>query len=142
MTIFFYPFIQVERFGYFASKDASNIGENEKVAWLDALDLNDIQIELSSEDESILIENETGNIESNVSFISKESLTMSGTVIELDFPAIQIIGVYDGGIRLNNREFLLVNPTTIELTTARKATLVDGLTSAVTVDYTHLKTDI
>ena len=133
---------EVERFGSLASKDASNIGENEKTAWLDALDLNDLQVELTSEDESILIENESGNIENNISFLTEEFDNLPSGFVVLDFPSIQILGIYDGGIRLNKTEYTLTTPQRIQLLTSRKATLVDGLTTVLTVDYIHLKTDL
>lgn len=151
--------------------DASNLNNEQKEAWKNVLEVgeipqnvalvdngestevfNKVQVlelvsnnsdsNLVSEDSSIFFERETQNIESNVSFFTEEFTDLDFNSVGVSFPAIQILGVYDGGIRLNKDEYQLKTNQIIELTTARKATLVDGLTTVVTVDYTHLKTDI
>lgn len=99
-------------------------------------------VNLSSDDESILIDNATKNIESNVSLISYESEDLMTDLVVLPFPAIQILGVYDGGLKLNTNEYEIMTPTRIKISTARKYTLISSLPNMVEVQYTHLKTDI
>lgn len=155
-----------------AKLDASNLNDANKDAWKVALDVSNLpdnigivddgesqqvyskdQIEekiatlnfdvtLVSEDESILIDNDAKNIESNVSLISDEFETLMTDLVVLSFPAIQILGVYDGGLKLNTNEYQIMTPTRIKILSVRKYTLISPLPNVVEVQYTHLKTDL
>ena len=82
---------------------------------------------LSSFDESILIETD-GNIEGNVSLFTEY---FQQQVCELNFIPIQIIGVYQDGIKLLPEEFNITLPKTITITTYS--------TEKIEIQYTHLK---
>ena len=85
------------------------------------------QNKLSSFDESILIETD-GNIEGNVSLFTEY---FNQQVCELNFTPIQIIGVYQDGIKLLPEEFNITLPKTITITTYS--------TEKIEIQYTHLK---
>lgn len=96
-----------------------------------------------SEDNSLLIEPETKNIESNVSIFSQEFENFNNNVAVLSFPAIQILGVYDGGVKLNSNEYQLISPIRLELLAPRKHTLTsEFFPDVIEIQYTHLKTDL
>ena len=82
---------------------------------------------LSSFDESILIETD-GNIEGNVSLFTEY---FNQQVCELNFVPIQIIGVYQDGIKLLPEEFNITLPKTITIKTYS--------TEKIEIQYTHLK---
>ena len=153
-----------------AKLDASNLNDSNKQSWKTALGVSalpdnmalvddgylpnvynkgqidtklaDINVKLVSEDESILIDNDTKNIESNVSLISDQYETLMTDLVVLSFPAIQILGVYDGGLKLNTNEYQIMTPTRIKILSVRKYTLISPLPNVVEVQYTHLKTDL
>ena len=85
------------------------------------------QKKLSSFDESILIETD-GNIEGNVSLFTQY---FQQQVCELNFVPIQIIGVYQDGIKLLPEEFNITLPKTITIKTYS--------TEKIEIQYTHLK---
>ena len=85
------------------------------------------QKKLSSFDESILIETD-GNIEGNVSLFTEY---FNQQVCELNFTPIQIIGVYQDGIKLLPEEFNISLPKTITIKTYN--------TEKIEIQYTHLK---
>ena len=85
------------------------------------------QKKLSSFDESILIETD-GNIEGNVSLFTEY---FNQQVCELNFIPTQIIGVYQGGIKLLPEEFNITLPKTI--------TIITYSTEKIEIQYTHLK---
>ena len=85
------------------------------------------QKKLSSFDESILIETD-GNIEGNVSLFTEY---FQQQVCELNFIPIQIIGVYQDGIKLLPEEFNISLPKTI--------TIITYSTEKIEIQYTHLK---
>ena len=82
---------------------------------------------LSSFDESILIEPD-GNIEGNVSLFTEY---FNQQICELNFIPIQIIGVYQDGIKLLPEEFNITLPKTITITTYSS--------EKIEIQYTHLK---
>ena len=82
---------------------------------------------LSSFDESILVETD-GNIEVNVSLFTEY---FQQQVCELNFTPIQIIGVYQDGIKLLPEEFNISLPKTITIKTYS--------TEKIEIQYTHLK---
>ncbi|MCU7615676.1 hypothetical protein NZ698_00580 [Chryseobacterium sp. PBS4-4] len=98
-------------------------------------------VTLTSDDESILIENSTKNIESNVSLFSDQFESLMTDIVVLNFSAIQILGVYDGGLKLNTNEYEIISPTRIRILSVRKYTLLPPIANVVEVQYTHLKTD-
>ena len=85
------------------------------------------QKKLSSFDESILIEPD-GNIEGNVSLFTEY---FNQQVCKLNFTPIQIIGVYQDGIKLLPEEFNITLPKTITIKTYS--------TEKIEIQYTHLK---
>lgn len=87
-----------------------------------------------SEDNSLLIEPQTKNIESNVSIFSDEFETLPANIAVVSFPMVQVLGVYDSGIRLNASQYTLLAPTRIELIEPRLGEYLE-------IQYTHLKTD-
>ena len=89
--------------------------------------LNNKQDKLSSFDESILIETD-GNIEGNISLFEEY---FEQQVCELNFIPIQIIGVYQDGIKLLPEEFNITLPKTITIKTYS--------TEKIEIQYTHLK---
>ena len=90
-------------------------------------DIDTKQKQLSSFDESILIESD-GNIEGNVSLFTEY---FQQQVCELNFIPTQIIGVYQDGIKLLPEEFNITLPKTITITTYSS--------EKIEVQYTHLK---
>lgn len=98
--------------------------------------------DIVSEDSSLLIEPDTSNIESNVSLFSEEFENYSSTTLSLSFPAIQILGIYDGGLKLNSNEYELIGSSRIEILSVRKYTLIATLPNVIEIQFTHLKTDI
>ena len=85
------------------------------------------QKKLSSFDESILIEPD-GNIEGNVSLFTEYFQQQE---CELNFIPIQIIGVYQDGIKLLPEGFNITLPKTITITTYSS--------EKIEIQYTHLK---
>ena len=85
------------------------------------------QKKLSSFDESILVEPD-GNIEGNVSLFTEY---FNQQICELNFTPIQIIGVYQDGIKLLPEEFNISLPKTITIKTYS--------TEKIEIQYTHLK---
>lgn len=98
--------------------------------------------DIVSEDNSLLIEPDTNNIESNISIFSEEFANHPTSLVSISFEPIQILGVYDGGLKLNTNEYEQQTPTRINLTGVRKYTLIPELQNMIEVQYTHLKTDI
>ena len=90
-------------------------------------DIDTKQKKLSSFDESVLIETD-GNIEGNVSLFTEY---FQQQVCELNFIPIQIIGVYQDGIKLLPEEFNITLPKTITITTYS--------TEKIEIQYTKLK---
>ena len=85
------------------------------------------QKKLSSFDESILIESD-GNIEGNVSLFTEY---FNQQVCELNFNPIQIVGVYQDGIRLSNSEYEIILP--------KKIKIKGYVDENIEIQYTHLK---
>ena len=85
------------------------------------------QCKLSSYDESILIEND-GNIESNVSLFEEY---FNQQECELNFTPIQIIGVYQDGIKLLKSEYEIILP--------KKIKIKEYVDENIQIEYTHLK---
>ena len=85
------------------------------------------QDKLSSFDESILIEND-GNIEGNVSLFEEY---FEQQECELNFIPIQIIGVYQDGIRLSKSEYEIILP--------KKIKIKEYVDENIQIEYTHLK---
>ena len=84
-------------------------------------------INLSSYDESILIEND-GNIEANVSLFEEY---FEQQECELNFTPIQIIAVYQDGIKLLNSEYEIILP--------KKIKIKEYVDENIQIEYTHLK---
>ena len=82
---------------------------------------------LSSFDESILIEND-GNIEGNVSLFEEY---FEQQECELNFEPIQILGVYQDGIKLSNSEYEIILP--------KKVKIKEYVDENIQIEYTHLK---
>ena len=82
---------------------------------------------LSSFDESILIEPD-GNIEGNISLFEEY---FEQQECELNFIPIQIIGVYQDGIRLSNSEYEIILP--------KKIKIKEYVDENIQIEYTHLK---
>lgn len=93
----------------------------------------DVDVELTSMDESLIIDD--NNIQSNISMLSEEFETVVGDLVVLSFPAIQIIGVFDSGIKLNSTQYNLDTTQRITLIAPRVGDYIEVL-------YTHLKTDL
>ena len=85
------------------------------------------QDKLSSYDESILIESD-GNIEGNVSLFQEY---FEQQICELNFTPIQIIGVYQDGIKLLNSEYEIILP--------KKIKIKEYVDENIQIEYTHLK---
>ena len=85
------------------------------------------QDKLSSYDESILIESD-GNIESNVSLFEE---SFEQQECELNFIPIQIIAVYQDGIKLSNSEYEIILP--------KKIKIKEYVNENIQIEYTHLK---
>ena len=82
---------------------------------------------LSSFDESILIEN-NGNIEGNVSLFEEY---FEQQECELNFTPIQIVAVYQDGIKLSNSEYEIILP--------KKIKIKEYVDENIQVQYTKLK---
>ena len=89
--------------------------------------LNNKQDKLSSFDESILIEN-NGNIESNVSLFEEY---FEQQECELNFTPIQIVAVYQDGIKLLSSEYEIILP--------KKIRIKEYIDENIQIEYTHLK---
>ena len=85
------------------------------------------QDKLSSYDESILIEN-GGNIEANISLFEEY---FEQQECELNFTPIQIIAVYQDGIKLLNSEYEIILP--------KKIKIKEYVDENIQIEYTHLK---
>ena len=85
------------------------------------------QDKLSSYDESILIEND-GNIEANVSLFEEY---FEQQECELSFEPIQIVAVYQDGIKLLNSEYEIILPKRIKIK--------EYVDENIQIEYTHLK---
>ena len=82
---------------------------------------------LSSFDESILIEND-GNIEGNVSLFEEY---FEQQECELNFTPIQIVAVYQDGIKLLKSEYEIILP--------KKIKIKEYVDENIQIEYTHLK---
>jgi hypothetical protein len=82
---------------------------------------------LSSFDESILIEN-NGNIEGNVSLFEEY---FEQQECELNFTPIQIVAIYQDGIKLSNSEYEIILP--------KKIKIKEYVDENIQIEYTHLK---
>ena len=82
---------------------------------------------LSSYDKSILIEN-NGNIEANVSLFEEY---FEQQECELNFTPIQIIAVYQDGIKLLSSEYEIILP--------KKIKIKEYVDENIQIEYTHLK---
>ena len=85
------------------------------------------QDKLSSYDESILIE-DGGNIEGNVSLFEEY---FEQQECELNFTPIQIVAVYQDGIKLLNSEYEIILP--------KKIKIKEYVDENIQIEYTHLK---
>ena len=85
------------------------------------------QKKLSSFDESILIETD-GNIEVNVSLFEEY---FEQQECELNFTPIQIMAVYQDGIRLSKSEYEIILP--------KKIKIKEYVDENIQIEYTHLK---
>ena len=85
------------------------------------------QDKLSSYDKSILIEND-GNIEINVSLFEEY---FEQQECELNFEPIQILGVYQDGIKLSSSEYEIILP--------KKVKIKEYVDENIQIEYTHLK---
>ena len=85
------------------------------------------QDELSSYDESILIE-DGGNIEGNVSLFEEY---FEQQECELNFIPIQIVAVYQDGIKLLSSEYEIILP--------KKIKIKEYVDENIQIEYTHLK---
>ena len=90
-------------------------------------DIETKQKQLSSFDESILIETD-GNIEGNISLFSEY---FQQQVCELNFTPIQIVAVYQDGIKLLNSEYEIILP--------KKIKIKEYVDENIQIEYTHLK---
>ena len=85
------------------------------------------QDKLSSYDESILIEN-GGNIEGNISLFEEY---FEQQECELNFTPIQIVAVYQDGIKLSSSEYEIILP--------KKIKIKEYVDENIQIEYTHLK---
>mgnify|MGYP003600110830 CR=1 FL=1 len=85
------------------------------------------QKQLSSFDESILIETD-GNIEGNISLFEEY---FEQQECELNFTPIQIVAVYQDGIRLSKSEYEIILP--------KKIKIKEYVDENIQIEYTHLK---
>ena len=85
------------------------------------------QKKLSSFDESILIETD-GNIEGNISLFEEY---FEQQECELNFTPIQIVAVYQDGIKLSNSEYEIILP--------KKIKIKEYVDENIQIEYTHLK---
>ena len=103
-----------------ATFEVSNIGGLQTA-------LDSKQDKLSSYDNSILIEN-GGNIEANVSLFEEY---FEQQECELNFTPIQIIAVYQDGIKLLKSEYEIILP--------KKIKIKEYVDENIQIEYTHLK---
>ena len=89
--------------------------------------LNNKQDKLSSYDESILIE-DGGNIEGNVSLFEEY---FEQQECELNFIPIQIVAVYQDGIKLLNSEYEIILP--------KKIKIKEYVDENIQIEYAHIK---
>lgn len=82
---------------------------------------------LSSFDESILVETD-GNIEGNISLFEEY---FEQQECELNFNPIQIVAVYQDGIKLSNSEYEIILP--------KKIKIKEYVDENIQIEYTHLK---
>ena len=82
---------------------------------------------LSSFDESILVETD-GNIEGNISLFEEY---FEQQECELNFTPIQIVAVYQDGIKLSNSEYEIILP--------KKIKIKEYVDENIQIEYTHLK---
>jgi len=128
---------------YLALLNASNLSPIHINSWKSKLGIGNGDIaDLVSRDNSLMIDADNNNIESNVSIFSEEFKHFTSSIVSVSFPIIQVLGVYDGGLRLNSSEYRILSPTRIELLAARKNTLSDFFPDNIEIQYTHLKTDL
>ena len=90
-------------------------------------DIDTKQKKLSSFDESILVETD-GNIEGNISLFEEY---FEQQECELNFNPIQIVAVYQDGIRLSNSEYEIILP--------KKIKIKEYVNENIQIEYTHLK---
>ena len=90
-------------------------------------DIETKQKKLSSFDESILIETD-GNIEGNISLFEEY---FEQQECELNFNPIQIVAVYQDGIKLSNSEYEIILP--------KKIKIKEYVDENIQIEYTHLK---
>lgn len=90
-------------------------------------DIDTKQKQLSSFDESILIETD-GNIEGNISLFEEY---FEQQECELNFNPIQIVAVYQDGIKLSNSEYEIILP--------KKIKIKEYVDENIQIEYTHLK---
>ena len=90
-------------------------------------DIETKQNKLSSFDESILIETD-GNIEGNISLFEEY---FEQQECELNFNPIQIVAVYQDGIKLSNSEYEIILP--------KKIKIKEYVDENIQIEYTHLK---
>ena len=89
--------------------------------------LNNKQDKLSSYDESILIE-DGGNVEGNISLFEEY---FEQQECELNFTPIQIVAVYQDGIKLLKSEYEIILP--------KKIKIKEYVDENIQIEYTHLK---
>ena len=90
-------------------------------------DIDTKQKKLSSFDESILVETD-GNIEGNISLFEEY---FEQQECELNFNPIQIVAVYQDGIKLSNSEYEIILP--------KKIKIKEYVDENIQIEYTHLK---
>ena len=90
-------------------------------------DIDTRQKKLSSFDESVLVETD-GNIEGNISLFEEY---FEQQECELNFEPIQIVAVYQDGIKLSNSEYEIILP--------KKIKIKEYVDENVQIEYTHLK---
>ena len=90
-------------------------------------DIETKQKKLSSFDGSILIETD-GNIEGNISLFEEY---FEQQECELNFNPIQIVAVYQDGIKLSNSEYEIILP--------KKIKIKEYVDENIQIEYTHLK---
>ncbi len=90
-------------------------------------DIDTKQKQLSSFDESILVETD-GNIEGNISLFEEY---FEQQECELNFNPIQIVAVYQDGIKLSNSEYEIILP--------KKIKIKEYVDENIQIEYTHLK---
>lgn len=90
-------------------------------------DIDTKQKKLSSFDESILVETD-GNIEGNISLFEEY---FEQQECELNFTPIQIVAVYQDGIKLSSSEYEIILP--------KKIKIKEYVDENIQIEYTHLK---